>query len=63
MLDETPTQVLKEDGRIAESKSYFCVVRTREDRLNPIILYNYTPTRAGENAKTFLKGMDPVIFL
>lgn len=35
------------------------MIRTGEDGLNPIILYNYTPTRAGENAKTFLKGITP----
>ena len=59
MMDETPTQVLKEDGRRAETKSYFWVIRTGEDELNPIILYNYTPTRAGENIKQFLKGIEP----
>ena len=59
MMDETPTQVLKEDGRRAETKSYFWVIRTGEDGLNPIILYNYTPTRAGENIKNFLKGIEP----
>lgn len=63
MLDETPTQVLKEDGRRAESKSYFWVIRTGEDGLNPIILYNYTRTRAGENAKNFLKGMEPGYYI
>lgn len=59
MMDETPTQVLKEDGRRAETKSYFWVIRTGEDGLNPIVLFNYTPTRAGENIKRFLKGMEP----
>lgn len=59
MLDETPTQVLKEDGCRAESKSYFWVIRTGEDGQNPIVLYNYTQTRAGENAKKFLHGMEP----
>ena len=44
MMDETPVQVLKEEDRRAQSKSYFWVVRTGEDGLNPIILYNYTPT-------------------
>lgn len=28
-----------------------------------IILYNYTPTRAGENAKKFLQGMVPGYYL
>ncbi len=63
MMDETPVQVLKEDGRRAQSKSYFWLCRTGEDGLAPIILYNYTPTRAGENAKQFLKGIEPGFYL
>jgi len=63
MMDETPIQVLKEEGRRAQSKSYFWLVRTGEDGLNPITLYNYTATRAGENAKQFLKGIEPGFYL
>jgi transposase len=63
MMDETPIQVLKEEDRRAQAKSYLWVVRTGEDGLNPIILYNYTPTRAGENAKQFLKGVEPGFYL
>ena len=63
MMDETPIQVLKEEGRRAQSKSYFWLIRTGEDGLNPIILYNYTPTRAGENAKQFLEGIEPGFYL
>lgn len=63
MMDETPIQVLKEEDRRAQTKSYLWVVRTGEDGLNPIILYNYTPTRAGENIKQFLKGMEPGFYL
>lgn len=62
-MDETPVQVLKEEGRRAQSKSYFWVVRTGEDGLKPIILYNYTPTRAGENARQFLNGIAPGFYL
>ena len=63
MMDETPVQVLKEDDRRAQTKSYFWVIRTGEDGLNPIILYNYTPTRAGENARRFLNGIAPGFYL
>lgn len=63
MMDETPIQVLKEDGRRAQTKSYFWVVRTGEDGLAPIILFNYTPTRAGENAREFLEGIEPGFYL
>lgn len=62
-IDETPIQVLKEEDRRAQTKSYLWVVRTGEGGLNPIILYNYTPTRAGENIKQFLKGMEPGFYL
>ena len=63
MMDETPVQVLNEENRRAQTKSYFWVIRTGEDGLHPIILYNYTPTRAGENAKQFLKGIEPGFYL
>lgn len=63
MMDETPIQVLHEDGRRAQTKSYFWLIRTGEDGLNPIILFNYTPTRAGENAKQFLNGIAPGFYL
>ena len=63
MMDETPVRVLKEEGRRAQTKSYFWVVRTGEDGRNPIILFNYTPTRAGENARQFLEGIEPGFYL
>lgn len=63
MMDETPIQVLKEEGRRPQTKSYLWVLRTGEDGLSPIILYNYTPTRAGENAKQFLDGTEPGFYL
>ena len=63
MMDESPVQVLKEPDRRPQSKSYFWVTRTGEDGLNPIILYKYTETRAGENAKEFLKGISPGFYI
>jgi len=56
MADETRVQVLKEDGRSAESNSYMWVYRSGEDELAPIILFKYTQTRAGYNATSFLDG-------
>ena len=58
MADETPTQVLKEDGKRPESKSYMWLFRTGEDNEEPIILYKYSPTRAGETAYNFLEGFN-----
>ena len=56
MADETTTQVLDEPGRRPQSKSYMWLYRTGEDGEPVIILYGYSETRAGDNAKTFLKG-------
>lgn len=63
MADETPIQVLKEEGRRPQTKSYIWLMRSGEDGLPPIILYNYTPTRAGENAAAFLSGIAPGTYL
>ena len=56
MADETPVQVLKEDGRRAETKSYMWVFRTGEYEKEHIVLFHYSETRAGETAKEFLEG-------
>lgn len=63
MADETPLQVLKEEERRPQSKSYVWLIRTGDDGEIPIILYNYTPTRAGKNAAEFLKDVQPGYFL
>ena len=63
MADETPIQVLKEEGRRPQSKSYVWLVRIGDDGEVPIILYNYTLTRAGSNAAAFLAGADPEYYL
>ena len=56
MADETPLQVLHEEGRRAQTKSYMWLFRTGEDGECPIILYHYSKTRAGDNAVNFLEG-------
>ena len=63
MADETPIQVLKEPDRRPQSKSYVWLIRTGEDGEAPIILYNYTPTRAGYNAAKFLKNAESGFYL
>lgn len=63
MADETLIQVLKEEGRRPQSKSYVWLMRSGEDRDVPIILYNYTPTRAGSHAAEFLAGAEPGYYL
>ena len=56
MADETTIQVLDEPGRRPQSKSYMWLYRTGEDGNPTIILYGYSETRSGDNAKAFLKG-------
>ena len=53
--DETPVQVLKEDGKKPQSKSYMWIYRTGNDGREPIIMYDYQPSRNGDNAATYLK--------
>ncbi len=45
-MDETTVQVLKEPGRTAQSTSYLWVQQSGE-RDNPVVLYDYAPSRAG----------------
>ena len=53
--DETTVQVLREQGREAETDSYMWLYRT--GRMGPpIVLYDYQMTRAGEHPKNFLAG-------
>jgi transposase len=53
--DETPMQVLSEPGKKAASKSYMWVYATGRFRRR-IILYEYSPSRAGTNPVRFLNG-------
>lgn len=54
-VDETRTQVLKEDGKPATSTSYMWVYRSSKYE-KPIVLYDYQPSRSGACAKEFLSG-------
>lgn len=56
MADETRIQVLHEPGREPQTQSFMWVFRNGEDGLPKIILFNYSPTRNGDNAVEFLKG-------
>ena len=54
--DETTLQVLHEDGRKPQSKSYMWVYRTSGCAEHPIVLYKYETTRSGSCAREFLEG-------
>lgn len=45
-MDETPVQVLKEEGKPAQSKSYMWVLSRHGPGIRPIVIYQYSPTRA-----------------
>ncbi|MFL2101603.1 IS66 family transposase [Mycobacteroides abscessus] len=55
-VDETTMQVLKEPGKKATTKSYMWLYQSSKDSPEQIALYQYKPTRAGENARKFLEG-------
>ena len=49
-------QVLNEEGRKAQSQSFMWLFRSGEDGYPALILYGYSPTRSGSQAKEFLEG-------
>ena len=53
MAGETPLQVLKELERRPQTKSYMWVFHTGEYDKKQIVLFHYSPTRAGDTAKEF----------
>ena len=53
--DETTLQVLHEEGKTPQSKSYMWLYRTSGEAASPIILYEYQPDRKAEHPKAFLK--------
>jgi len=53
--DETTLQVLHEDGKPAQSKSYMWLYRTGGDAERQIVLYDYQKDRKWTHADAFLK--------
>lgn len=52
--DETTVQVLDEPGKKAQSRSYMWVYRSGEFGVNPVVIYDYQPNRAGSCPQHFL---------
>ncbi|HXH29298.1 MAG TPA: IS66 family transposase [Bacteriovoracaceae bacterium] len=52
-MDETVVQVLKEDGKKAETNSYMWV--QARSGANPIILFHYAKNRSGDHARELLE--------
>jgi len=53
--DETTLQVLHEEGKKPQSKSYMWLYRTSGDAKDPIVLYEYQPDRKAERPREFLQ--------
>lgn len=60
-VDEVPCQVLKEEGREAEKKSYMWIYSSGTDGKPKIILYDYRPGRSGDHPIEFLKGFSGTV--
>ncbi|KPU43151.1 transposase IS66 family protein [Oxobacter pfennigii] len=54
--DESPLQVLKEEGKKPQTKSFMWLHRSGNDGMPPIILFDYRASRSGEHAEEYLKG-------
>jgi len=62
LSDETGIQVLKEEGRSAQSKSYLWIRRGGPpDR--PVVLVDYNRSKSGEVVKGLLSGLSPGSYL
>lgn len=55
-VDETPVQVLKEEGKKPQSKSYMWLYTTGDYAKESVVIYDYESTRNGDNAVRFLEG-------
>ncbi|MFA5575952.1 MAG: IS66 family transposase [Tissierellaceae bacterium] len=54
--DETPVQVLNEEGKENTTKSYMWVYSTSSNTDKGIRIFKYTPSRSGDYPRDFLKG-------
>ena len=59
--DETTVQVLKEEGRSAQSKSYMWTYRSAQDSEQPVVLFDYQPGRGQQYPQVFLSGYDGML--
>jgi len=54
--DETWVQVLKEEGRDAQAKSFMWAYRSGQDCAQPVVLFDYQPGRGQQYPQAFLDG-------
>ncbi len=55
-IDETTVQVLEEPGKSPQSKSYMWVQISGASELQPVVLFDYDPTRSGAVPRRLLEG-------
>lgn len=56
--DETTIQVLKEEGRKPQTKSYLWLYRSAASAAHQVVLFDYQETRSGEHPRKFLQGFN-----
>lgn len=56
--DETTIQVLKEEGRKPQSKSYMWLYRSAASAENQVVIFDYQMTRAGQHPRDFLDSFN-----
>ncbi|MFI3238962.1 MAG: IS66 family transposase [Lachnospiraceae bacterium] len=59
--DETTCQVLREDGKTAQSTSYMWIYTSGSDGLPGIVMYEYQPGRGGIYPQEFLAGFQGLL--
>jgi transposase len=59
--DETTVQVLKEEDRAAQSKSFMWLYRSAEDCEEPVVLFDYQPGRGQQYPQAFLAGYEGML--
>lgn len=59
-MDETPFQVLSEEGRKNQTKSYLWVIRGGPPD-QPIVLYRYAPTRSSDVVRAWLADYKGIV--
>ncbi len=56
--DETTIQVLKEEGRKPQTKSYMWLYRSAASAEHQVVIFDYQMTRAGQHPKDFLDSFN-----
>ncbi|MGT2453972.1 IS66 family transposase [Cupriavidus basilensis] len=59
--DETTVQVLKEEGKTAQSKSYMWLYRSAQDCEQPVVLFDYQAGRGQQYPQAFLAGYEGML--